>query len=98
MIDEDAGCPESADAYASAGTLELVQQGVQVSTKIPPGYDGRTSWFEFEDKIDDWEDVTNLDAERRGPALRNRLIGDAKVYGLLRDRAALRDADTGYGR
>ena len=34
-------------------------------------YNGRTSFFAFEDAIDDWCDITELEAEKRGPALRN---------------------------
>ena len=41
-------------------------------TKVAPAYDGRTSLFAFEDAIDDWCDITELEAERRGPALRNQ--------------------------
>ena len=44
----------------------------QVTTKVPPGFDGKTSWFAFEDAIDDWCDITELEAEKWGPALRNR--------------------------
>ena len=49
----------------------------QVTTKVPPSYDGRSSWFAYEDAIDDWCDITELDADKRGPALRNRLEGEA---------------------
>ena len=33
----------------------------QVTTKVPPSYDGRGSWFAYEDAIDDWCDITELD-------------------------------------
>ena len=52
----------------------------QMTTTIAPAYDGRTSFFAFEDAIYDWCDVTELEAEKRGPALRNRLEGDAAQY------------------
>ena len=45
----------------------------------------------FEDAIDDWCDITELEAEKRGPALRNRLEGDAAQYKRLFDRDLLRD-------
>ena len=48
-----------------------------------PAYDGRTSFFAFEDAIDDWCDITELEPEKRGPALRNRLEGDALQYKRL---------------
>ena len=76
-------------AYASHPAPLMAYQ--QVTTKIPPGYDGRTSWFAYEEMIDDWVDVTELDPDKRGPALRNRLDGDAAVYKTLFDRDALKD-------
>ena len=63
----------------------------QVTTKVPPGFDGTTSWFAFEDAIDDWCDITELEAEKWGPALRNRLEGEASVYKRLLDREQLRE-------
>ena len=62
----------------------------QVTTKVPPGFDGKTSWFPFEDAIDDWCDTTDLETEKWGPALRNRLEGEASVYKRLLDRDELR--------
>ena len=41
----------------------------QVTTKVPPGFDGKTSWFAFEDAIDDWCDITELEAEKWDPHL-----------------------------
>ena len=58
----------------------------QVTTKVPPSYDGKTSWFSYEDAIDDWCDITELEDEKRGPALRNRLEGEAAVYKRVLDR------------
>ena len=63
----------------------------QVTTKVPPGFDGKTSWFAFEDAIDDWCDITELEAEKWGPAIRNRLEGEASVYKRLLDREQLRE-------
>ena len=36
----------------------------QVTTKAPPGFDGKTSWFAFEDAIDDWCAITELEQEK----------------------------------
>ena len=63
-------------------TVHMTQQ---MTTKVVPAYDGRTSFFAFEDAIDDWCDITELEAEKRGPALRNRLEGDAAQYKRLLD-------------
>ena len=42
--------------------------------KNPPLFDGSSSWFRYEELIDDWQDITQLEAGRRGPALKNRLV------------------------
>ena len=52
----------------------------QMTTKVAPAYDGRTSFFAFEDAIDDWCDITELEPGKRGPALGNRLEGEAQQY------------------
>ena len=51
------------------------------------------SWFESEELIDDWLDLTELEAEKRGPALKNRFVGDAEMYEGLLNREYLRAAD-----
>ena len=43
-----------------------------------------------EDAIDDWCHITELEAEKWGPARRNRLEGEASVYKRLVDRDDLR--------
>ena len=67
----------------------------QVTTKVPPSYDGRGSWFAYEYAIDDWCDITELDADKRGPALRNRLEGEAAIHKRLLDRDRLKDPTNG---
>ena len=51
-----------------------------MTNKIPPTFDGRSSWFAYEEKLDDWLDITTVDPEKQGPSLKNRLIGDAAHY------------------
>ena len=63
----------------------------QMTAKVAPARDGRTSFFAFEDAIDDWCDITEVEAERRGPVLRNRLESDAAQYTRLLDRELLKD-------
>ena len=67
----------------------------QVTTKVPPAYDGRSSWFAYEDAIDDWVDVTELEPEKQGPALRSRLEGEAAIHKRLLDRDRLKDKVNG---
>ena len=66
-----------------------------MTTKVAPAYDGRTSFFAFEDAIDDWCDITELEPEKRGPALRNRLEGEARQHKKLLDREMPRDPNDG---
>ena len=67
----------------------------QVTTKIPPSFDGRTSWFNYDEATEDWCDLTDLDLEKQGPALKNRLEGEAAVYKPLLDRDLLREPADG---
>ena len=66
-----------------------------MTTKVAPAYDGRTSFFAFEDIIDNWCDITGLEPEKCGPALRNLLEGEAQQYKRLLDREMLRDPNDG---
>ena len=66
-----------------------------MTTKVPPSYDGRSSWFAYEDAIDDWCDITELDNDKKGPALRNRLECEAAIYKRLLDRDRLKDPNNG---
>ena len=98
---EDAGynsfASNAATQHAYATTVQGLQVATyqQVTTKIPPPYNGLTSWFAYEELIDDWCDITELDAEKQGPALKNRLEGDAAIYKPLLDRDRLRDENDG---
>ena len=67
----------------------------QVTTKVAPSYDGRSSWFAYEGAIDDWCDIAELDGDKRGPALRNRLEGEAAIRKWLLDRDRLKDPNNG---
>ena len=60
------------------------------SKKNPPSYDRTTSWFKYEELIEDWLDAAVLDTSKQGPALKNRLRGNADKYRGLLNRDALR--------
>ena len=61
----------------------------QMSAKAPPGYDGKLSWFMYETQVNGWEDFTVLGKEKRGPALKNRLVGLAYMFKEHLDRTEL---------
>ena len=66
-----------------------------MTTKIPPSYNGRSSWFAHEELIDEWVDLTVINPEKQGPNLRNRLIEDAQMYKAMLDRNRLMDPNNG---
>jgi hypothetical protein len=71
------------------------QATMGITTKVPPAFDGRGSWFAHEEMIDDWVDLTTLTPDKHGPALKNRLSGEAAVHKPLLDRDRLRDPNEG---
>ena len=68
------------------------QQGVGSRRRSLPLFDVSTFWFKYEELIDDLLDFTVFEAEKRGPALKNRLLGDAAMYEGLLDSESLRAA------
>ena len=61
----------------------------QVTAEIPPTFDGRASWFQYEEAIDEWCDVTKLDDAKRGPALKKINLKDklhcTSTYSIARN-------------
>ena len=74
---------------------ERQPQGIQFTPKVAPSFDGRISWFAFEEAIDDWLDITTLAPDNLGPSLKARLVGDASIYKPLFDQERLRDPNDG---
>ena len=95
IVDADGWNQYDSYAMRRAPQQTQIHMTQQMTTKVAPAYDGRTSFFAFEDAIDDWCDITELEPEKRGPALRNRLEGDAQQYKRLLDRDLLRDPNDG---
>ena len=93
--DDDDNTAYAVNSNKHLNELQRLSAFQQVTTKVPPSYDGRGSWFTYEDAIDDWCDITELEKEKQEPALRNRLEGDAAIYKRLLDRERLKDANTG---
>ena len=91
--DEQDNHSESYDAFGAADEIPRLDN--QSTPKIPPAYDGRSSWFAYEEAIDDWLDITTLAGDKHGPSLKNRLYGDAAIYKPLLDREQLNNEDHG---
>ena len=85
---------EEPEAYAATSHSEN-RMCIKMTPKVPPQFDGQSSWFEYEDLIDDWLGITTLDADKHGPSLKNALIGSASFYKSMLDNALLRDPDRG---
>ena len=81
-----------AKALGLAGRPYLLNAPTTCPTcgQIPPAFDGCSSWFTYEEAIEDWCDLTELDPDKLGPALKQRLEGEAAVYKPLMDRYLLR--------
>ena len=99
--DDEFDAQETADAFIGRGRFgdlpsdKLFSGLPGITTKIPPSFDGTGSFFAYEDAIDDWEDITELEKAKRGPALRNRLLGGASIYKRIFDRDQLKNEDNG---
>ncbi len=83
------------EAYTAYGPQQMVPMmqhmmtQAQHTSKIAPMFDGKTSWFAYEEAIDNWCDVTEVPAAKHGPSLRNRLVGEAAIYQKYLDRDLL---------
>ena len=47
------------------------------------------TWFMFEEYVRDWEEITIVEKEKRGPVLRNRLRGYPATFKRIFDRDQL---------
>ena len=51
-----------------------------VTTEVPLRYDGSTSWLKYSDAVEEWCDLTRVEARRHGPAIADRLSGWAELF------------------
>ena len=86
---------EEWDSFPAHATPTMVHAAHPVTTEVPPGYDGSTNWFRYADAVEEWCDLTKVEAKRRGPAIAARLSGRAEIYKERLDRERLRDPETG---
>ena len=68
IVDADGWNQYDPYAMRRAPQQPSIHMTQQMTTKVAPSYDGRTSFFAFEDAIDDWCDITELEPEKPGPA------------------------------
>ena len=71
---------ETWDSFPSHLVPVMQKAAHPVITEIPPGYDGTTSWFKYSVAVEEWCDLTKVEAKRRGPAIPARLSGRAELF------------------
>ena len=77
--------------HAYAGGSQL-KPGERFNAKVPPSYGGG-SWFAYEEDVQDWETLTELDVKKRGPALKNATYGMANLPKKTLEREKLVQED-----
>ena len=86
------------EAYSSVGRSTGYSEeplDLSMTVKQPPSYNGRGSWFRYEELVDDWVTFTTIEAAKRGPLLKSRLAGDAHMYKAVLHNDLLQDPDEG---
>eukprot|EP00435_Cladocopium_sp_Y103_P056798 s1825_g19.t1 len=63
--------------------------GLRMTPEVRSQFDGQSSWFAYEDLIDDWLGITAFDPGKHGPSLKNALVGAASFYKSTLDNALL---------
>ena len=85
------------EAYSSMAKPSYTEETLNLSmtAKQPPSYDGKVSWFRYEELVDDWVTITTVEAAKRGPLLKSRLTGDAYMYKAVLQNDLLQDPEEG---
>ena len=65
---------ESDEEGMALAAEDTAGPGLQSTPKIPPSFDGRSSWFSYEEAVDDWVDITTLEQQKLGPSLKIDLL------------------------
>ena len=105
MSEEDTYTLYQDAAHADATSLDILRyeqtsnprttELLAMTVKNPPAYDGVISWFQYEERVDEWCDITTSTPDRRGPLLKSRLCGLAEPYKQLLDPISLKDENEG---
>ena len=76
-------------AALAASSYTRLPQGMTMTPKIPPGFDGIMSWFEYEQLVDDWVALTTIEPARQRALVKNPTIRDSReIQGAPRQRTA----------
>ena len=83
------------DSFPSYSPPIMQHAAHPITTEVPPGYDGTTSWFKYSDAVEEWCDLTKVEPRKRGLAIAACLSGRAELFKERLDRDRLRDHETG---
>ena len=88
---DDYGTALAVKPVANYGKMKVEKSGfMKMSKKIPPFFDGKKSWFTYEDELDDWVELTEEPPEKQGILVKHRLIEDAEYWRHALDNTLLK--------
>ena len=101
FADEEQTAADYATLVARVHAMSVQQSTLKgrerYSAKQGPSWDPSLSYWRFETDVWDWNDVTLLDRNQRGPELRNRLSGECETFKRDLDREKLRQGTDDEG-
>ena len=53
---------EQWDSFPAHAVPSMTHAAHPVTTEVPPGYDGTTNWFRYADAVEEWCDLTKVEA------------------------------------
>ena len=80
MTDWDNEEQEAWDSFPVHQTPVMTHAAHPVTTEIRLGYDGSMNWFKYADAVEEWCDLTKVEAKRRGPTIATRLSGGTDIF------------------
>ena len=93
MSSDGEGFMEAYSSMAKSSGYTEETLNLSMTAKQPPSYDGKVSWFRYEELVDDWVTITMVEAPKRGPLLKSRLAGDAYMHKAVLQNDLLQDPD-----
>ena len=73
-------------------------RSLKMTIKVPPAFNGHVQtqgYFAYENTVEEWVSITSVDKDKRGPLLKNRLLGEAIRLKPLFDTDSPRDPENG---
>ena len=89
------------EAYSSAGRPTGFSEetlSLSMTARQPPSRDGKASWLRYKELVDGWTTFTTIEASKRGPLLKSRLMGEAYMYKEVLDNELLQDSTKGVNQ